>query len=99
MFIALSQFTVMPGMGDEVLNAFLSRPHLVDNAPGYKKMEVLRPQNNPDEFWLMTWWEDERSYSDWHHSHAYRESHNLMPKGLKLVSGTSKVTFLEKVCE
>jgi len=59
MFIALSQFTVMPGMGDEVLNAFLSRPHLVDNAPGYKKMEVLRPQNNPDEFWLMTWWVDE----------------------------------------
>lgn len=99
MFVALSQFTVMPGMGDEVLNAFLSRPHLVENAPGYKKMEVLRPKNNTDEFWLMTWWADEQSYSAWHHSHAYHESHKLMPKGLKLVSGTSKVTLLEKVCE
>jgi len=93
-FVALSQFTVAEGMEDSVKDAFMNRPHLVDNAPGFIRMDVLRPTTCPQEFWLMTWWKDECSYETWHQSHAYHESHKQMPKGLKLVPGSAKITKL-----
>ncbi len=99
MFIALSQFTVVKGMAEPVIDAFMSRPHLVDKASGFIRMEVLRPSSTPEEFWLFTWWENEASYLSWHRSHAYHASHEFMPKGLKLVPGSAKITLLEMVSD
>ncbi|MDA0978226.1 MAG: antibiotic biosynthesis monooxygenase [Proteobacteria bacterium] len=97
-FMALSQFTVMPGREDSVAEAFRQRPHLVDRAPGFIRMEVFRPEDSPREFWLMTWWRDRVSYENWHNGHHYLDSHAFMPKGLKLVPRTAKVTHLRMLC-
>jgi heme oxygenase (mycobilin-producing) len=83
-YVALSRFRVRNGMEAEVAEAFRNRPHLVDDAPGFIRMEVLTPSEDGTEFWLMTWWRDEESFRSWHHGHLYRESHAGMPKGLKL---------------
>ena len=45
----------------------------------------------------MTWWEDEASYHDWHHGENYHNSHKMIPKGLKLVPRTAKITLLDLV--
>ena len=55
MFVAMSRFAVANGMAEEVRQAFRDRPHLVDGAPGFLRMEVLTPRDDPDEFWLLTW--------------------------------------------
>ncbi|WP_291988837.1 antibiotic biosynthesis monooxygenase [Candidatus Accumulibacter sp. ACC007] len=99
MFVALSRFTVANGMHDAVREAFLARPHLVDRVPGFVRMEVLRPQGCPEEFWLMTWWSDETCFDAWHRSHAYHDSHAGMPKGLKLVPGSTEIRRLERIAE
>lgn len=83
-YVALSRFRVRNGMEVEVAEAFRNRPHLVDDAPGFIRMEVLTPSEDCAEFWLMTWWSDEESFHSWHHGHLYRDSHAGMPKGLKL---------------
>ena len=49
MFIALSQFTVANGMTEQVKDAFTRRPHLVDDAPGFLRLEVISPLDNGDE--------------------------------------------------
>lgn len=41
MFIALSQFTVANNMTAEVKNAFVDRPHLVDDTSGFIRLEVI----------------------------------------------------------
>jgi heme-degrading monooxygenase HmoA len=97
MFIALSQFTVVSGMESSVRDAFVSRPHLVDNVAGFVRMEVLCPKQKPEEFWLLTWWDDEASYLSWHHSHEYHAAHQFMPKGLKLVPESARVVLLEQI--
>jgi heme-degrading monooxygenase HmoA len=97
-YAALSVFVVANGMTPDVKAAFRQRPHLVDNAPGYRRMEVLSPVDRPDEIWLLTFWSDQASYETWHHSHQYRESHRGIPKGLKLVPGATKITGFEHVC-
>ena len=97
MFMALSRFVVANGMTPEVRAAFQARPHLVDRAPGFLRMEVHCPRDNPDEFWLLTWWTDESHYQIWHRSHAYHDSHAGIPKGLKLVPKSAQVRYFEHI--
>jgi heme-degrading monooxygenase HmoA len=97
-FVALSRFTVANGMSEEVRQAFRDRPHLVEGAPGFLRMEVLTPVDEPDEFWLVTWWSDEASFQSWHGSHLHHESHRGIPRGLRLVPEKTQVRYLEQVC-
>lgn len=97
-FIALSRFIVANGMEAEVKDAFLKRPHLVDEAPGFIRLEVLSPFDDPREIWLFTYWRDERSFTAWHRSHLYRDAHRGIPKGLKLVPRTAQIRHFELVC-
>jgi heme-degrading monooxygenase HmoA len=94
-FIALSSFSISNDMVHEVKTAFLQRPHLVDSAPGFLGMEIMNSVDNPAEITLLTRWSDEQSYHCWHRSHAYHDSHKGIPKGLKLVLGSTEVRFFE----
>lgn len=96
-FLTLSKFRVANGMSAEVRRAFVGRPHLVDSAPGFLRMEVVSPIDDPDEFWLLTWWTDQRSFESWHRSHMYRESHQGIPKGLKLDPSATEIRIFEQV--
>jgi heme-degrading monooxygenase HmoA len=96
-FVALSRFVIKNEMQQKVREAFLNRPHLVDDAPGFVRMEVLSPQEDNHEIWLMTFWTDEESFRSWHHSHLYRESHKGIPKGLKLVPKSVELRFFEHI--
>ena len=98
MFVALSTFTVANEMAPQVKEAFINRPHFVDSAPGFIRMQVLSPQENPDEIWMMTYWADEESYAAWYKNHM-QESHQNVPKGLRLVPHSAKVRFFEQICE
>jgi heme-degrading monooxygenase HmoA len=98
-FVALSRFTVANGMEEEVKDAFRARPHRVDHAPGFVRMEVLCPFDRPQEIWLVTHWRCAGDYHAWHHGHGYRESHGGIPKGLKLVGRETCIREFAVVCE
>jgi heme oxygenase (mycobilin-producing) len=95
-FVAMSRFAVANGMSGEVRQAFRDRPHLVDGAPGFLRMEVLTPRDDPDEFWLLTWWSDEESFQAWHRDHL-QESHRGIPKGLRLLPDRTRIRYFEQV--
>jgi heme-degrading monooxygenase HmoA len=99
MFIALSTFTIANGLVSEVREAFKNRPHMVDGAPGFVRMDVISPQENPDEIWLMTYWEDQPSFQEWYKSHQYQDSHKSIPGGLRLVPGSTKVKYFDWLSE
>jgi len=96
-FVALSKFVVANDKTAEVKAAFRARPHLVDDAAGFVRMDVLSPLDRPEELWLVTFWTDAASYRTWHHSHLYRDSHRGIPAGLKLVPGETKIREFEHV--
>ena len=97
MFVALSKFAVANGMTEEVKSAFAARPHLVDNAEGFVRMDVISPEDKPDEFWLLTYWSDKESFRTWHKSHMYRDSHKGIPKGLKLDPESTEIRYFAHV--
>ena len=93
-FLALSKFKVRNGLSAEVRDAFAKRPHLVDGADGFVRMDVVSPTADDSEFWLLTYWRDEASFRSWHHGHTFRESHAGIPPGLKLdAEVTELLTF------
>ncbi len=96
-FAAISKFVVANGMTEQVKSAFRARPHMVDTAPGFQRMDVLSPMARPEEIWLLTFWTDEASFRAWHKSHQYHDAHKGIPKGLKLVPGETKITHYQHV--
>lgn len=93
----LSRFVVANDKTAAVKAAFQARPHLVDRAPGFLRMDVLSPQDRPEELWLLTYWTDETSYRAWHRSHEYHASHRDIPKGLKVVPTETELRLFTHV--
>lgn len=95
MFIAISQFTIANGMVDEVKAAFINHPHLVDSTPGFLDIEIMNSVGNSTEVCLVTRWEDQQSHDNWHRGHKYQDSHQGIPKGLKLVPGSTRIQLFD----
>ncbi len=95
MIVVLSRFVIANDRSEAVREAFRGRPRLVDEAHGFLGLEVMNPVEHPEEIWLVTRWSDESSYHDWHRGHAYSASHRGIPKGLKLVQGSARITVFE----
>jgi len=84
MVTVISRFRVRNGMEEEVRQAFLNRPRLVEKAPGFCGLDVLTDTTDPSVFLLLTRWSDEESFRAWHRSASHHASHVFIPKGLKL---------------
>jgi heme oxygenase (mycobilin-producing) len=97
-FVSLSKFVVANDQIAEVKEAFRHRPHLVDGQPGFVRIEVFSPLDRPLEIWLVTYWTDAESFKTWHHSHLYQQSHQGIPKGLKLAPGETEIRYFEHIC-
>lgn len=96
MFVALSSFEVENRMEDLVKEAFVNRPKLVENFEGFIKLDVLSPTTNPAEIWLLTYWSDEQRFKIWHKTHL-KDSHQGIPKGLKLVPHSFKLRYFNSI--
>jgi heme-degrading monooxygenase HmoA len=96
MFVALSSFEIENGMENAVKDAFKNRPGLVENFNGFIRLEVLSPTSNPAEIWLVTHWKDEESFKLWHKNHL-KDSHQGIPKGLRLVPHSFKLRYFNVI--
>jgi heme-degrading monooxygenase HmoA len=97
MFVASSKFVVANEMTAAVKAAFQNRPHLVDTVAGFIRMDVLSPHDNPNEIWLLTYWDTAEQYHHWHRSDQHHQSHQWIPKGLKLVPEATEIQFFEHI--
>jgi heme oxygenase (mycobilin-producing) len=82
--LVISTFKVSNGMEAAVRQAFLDRPRLVDDAPGFLGMEVAVDSRDASVFHLLTRWTDEASFQSWHSGPVHKLAHLGIPKGLKL---------------
>jgi heme-degrading monooxygenase HmoA len=97
MIVAMSRFRVKNGREQDVRQAFLDRPRLVDDQTGFLGLEVFQDRTDCAVFYLVTRWSDASSFRTWHSSHAHKHSHEPMPKGLKLDSAFTELRLLERV--
>jgi heme oxygenase (mycobilin-producing) len=98
MVVVISKFAVLKGEGEAVAKAYMERPRLVDQYKGFLGLEVLRPQDKPNEFWLITRWEDESSFKTWFESHKFKESHCKVPDGISVDPSSIQISTFESWC-
>lgn len=97
MFIAISRFRVNNGKQAEVHDAFVNRPRLVEDAPGFRGLEVYRDAQDESAFLLLTRWADEASFVSWHRSPAHGAAHTHLPSGLKLDPSHTELVTAQRV--
>ena len=54
--IKINAIEVPEGQGPELEARFAARKHSVDNAPGFKGFQMLRPTKGEDRYFIVTEW-------------------------------------------
>jgi diguanylate cyclase (GGDEF)-like protein len=93
----ISRFKVRNGLEQDVREAFLNRPRMVENVPGFCALSVLTDATDPSIFLLLTRWTDAEAFHTWHRSDAHHHSHSFIPKGLKLDASFTQLTVGDNI--
>ena len=84
MIVFLFRAPVEPGQEKEFEQGFARRARLVDQAPGFVSLRVLRPEAGQG-YIVLTKWEGQEAYESWLKSGAFAQAHggkgaNAAPK-------------------
>jgi len=79
MIVVSNRIQVAKGHEKEFEGRFEGRARLVENMPGFIRLEVLRPLQS-DYYVVLTHWQDEPSFRAWTESAEFREAHRNRPR-------------------
>jgi heme-degrading monooxygenase HmoA len=82
MYVSLSRLKVEEGRADELVAAFRSRVHLVDDADGFVDLEVWQSDRDPCEVVMVSRWRDREAFKAYMKSDAHRVSHERIDPSL-----------------
>lgn len=98
MLVVISKFKVSENSTQPVAKAYQERPKQVDHYPGFLGLEVLRPKEAKNEFWLITRWDSEDTFKKWFASHEFHKAHQAIPKGVCIEPGSHEIILFESWC-
>lgn len=73
-FVAINYISCKEHYKDRFEELFASRAGAIDRLPGFKHMEVLKPQDNSD-YLIVSHWDSEESFKVWTKSPEFIEGH------------------------
>ena len=74
MILAVNRIFVHPQHHGEFEERLQSRLGMVENAPGFVRLEILRPMKGED-YLILTWWESQEDFERWTRSEAFQKAH------------------------
>ncbi|MDQ2999374.1 MAG: antibiotic biosynthesis monooxygenase [Chloroflexota bacterium] len=75
MIVAISRIRITSGNADAVAAQYQQRSQLVEQAPGFLGLEILRGQDQPDEFMVCMRWVDRAAFEAYRSSPQFRQAH------------------------
>jgi heme-degrading monooxygenase HmoA len=76
--VVSNRIQVGKGHEAEFEKRFEGRARLVENMPGFVRLEILRPIKG-DYYIVLTHWKDEASFRAWTDSAEFKEAHSNRP--------------------
>src|SRR5690606_24490989 len=73
--VKINAITVPEGMCPELEKRFAARAGAVENSPGFEAFQLLRPVENEERYFVMTWWGSEESFQAWVSSQDFAKGH------------------------
>jgi len=74
-FVAINYIDCQPEYRDRFEELFQSRAHVIDRMPGFKDMQVLRPQAGDGSYLIVSRWDSEDAFKSWTGSAEFLEGH------------------------
>jgi heme-degrading monooxygenase HmoA len=78
MIVAISRIRIISGNADAVAAQYGRRSRLVEQAPGFLGIEILRGQDQRDEFLVCMRWVDRAAFEAYHGSALFRQAHRAI---------------------
>ena len=75
MFVAINYITCTEDYRERFETFFKTRAKAIDNMPGFKYMEVLKPNDEESDYLIISHWESEKYFQNWTKSGAFMEGH------------------------
>ena len=88
MIVVSNRIQVAPGHEEAFEKRFEGRAGLVENHPGFIRLEILRPKavqmhgkplGGSDYYVVLTYWESEQAFVGWTESEDFRTAHASRP--------------------
>ena len=87
-YVVANRVFVKPQFGGEFEQRFKNRAGQINLQPGFRLMEVLKPQSDDTPYVVLTHWEDEQAFQNWVGSEDFKQAHqNPMDKDAFLDGG------------
>jgi heme-degrading monooxygenase HmoA len=81
MFIVANRVPVASGFEETFEQRFRQRAGQIDKQPGFKRMQILKPESDDTPYVVLTTWQDKASFDAWVGSADFKLAHsNPMPK-------------------
>lgn len=82
-FVAINYITCKEHYKERFEELFATRKKAIDLMPGFKNMEVLKPNGQDNVYLIVSHWESEAAFSTWTRSEAFLEGHKRGFEDLK----------------
>ncbi|HJM99752.1 MAG TPA: antibiotic biosynthesis monooxygenase [Acidimicrobiales bacterium] len=86
--VKINAITVPEELGEEVAKRFAARAGAVDDAEGFEGFELFKPEDDRNQWLVVTRWADDASFEKWRESgqaaHAHRPNSGESKKPLGL---------------
>jgi heme oxygenase (mycobilin-producing) len=83
MYVSVSRLRVGEPHSDELVAAFRSRAHLVDDADGFIDLQVWRSDRDVEEVLMVSRWRDRAAFTAYMRSAEHRASHARIDPALQ----------------
>ena len=81
MHIVTNRVYVQPDWQQEFEQRFQKRAGQIDQQPGFRRMQILRPVSEQTPYIVYTEWEDEQAFKNWVGSDDFKQAHrNPLPE-------------------
>lgn len=98
MFIAMNNFKVVEGKGEEFENIWKQRETYLAGVPGFVRFALLRG-DAPGEYVSHSTWRDRESFTAWTQSDAFVQGHRQGGSLMGVLAGPPAVKLYDAVIE
>ena len=63
--VKINAIEVPEGAGPELEKRFANRAHAVENSPGFRGFQLLRPTAGENRYFVVTQWDSEEAFQAW----------------------------------
>ena len=74
-FVAVNYISCDSDYRERFESLFKSRAHAIDRLPGFRNMNVLRPEKEGDQYLIVSFWDTKENFESWTKSPEFIEGH------------------------